>query len=45
MRGADDKPCWAFLSRLSHWVEVDKNRWRMQDLVLGNGYSDKEMDR
>ena len=23
----------------------NKNRWRMQDLVLGNGYSDKEMDR
>ena len=26
MRGAEDKPCWAFLSRLSLWVEVDKNR-------------------
>ena len=23
----------------------NKNRWRMQNLVLGNGYSDKEMDR
>lgn len=33
MRGADDKPCWAFLSRLSLWVVglLDEN------LMLGGG--------
>ena len=34
---------WTLLGK--HIWRQTKKRWRMQNLVLRNGYSDKEMDR